>query len=68
MRRSNLLRLLSALIVASLAVLATPTTRAADYTDLWWIPAESAWGVNGVHTDNFMLLTFFIYGQDHKPR
>ena len=67
MRRSNLLRLLSALIVASLAVLATPATRAADYTDLWWIPAESGWGVNVVHTDNFMFLTFFIYGQDHKP-
>src|SRR5437899_5388272 len=66
MRRSNLLRLLSALIVASLAVLATPATRAADYTDLWWVPAESGWGVNVVHTDNFMFLTFFIY-QDRKP-
>jgi hypothetical protein len=51
----------------SLRRIRRPTARAADYTDLWWIPAESGWGVNVVHTDNFMFLTFFIYGQDHKP-
>src|SRR5438067_6993440 len=56
-----------ALIIAALLAFASPATRAADYTDLWWIPAESGWGVNVVQTDNFMFLTFFIYGQDHKP-
>ena len=42
MRRSNVLRLLSALIVASLALLATPATRAADYTDLGGFPPKAA--------------------------
>src|SRR5947199_2987550 len=68
MPRSNgVLRFFSTLVVATLLALASPATRAADYTDLWWIPAESGWGVNVVQTDNFMFLTFFIYGQDHKP-
>jgi hypothetical protein len=41
--------------------------RAVDYTDLWFIPAESGWGVNVVQSDNFMFLTFFIYGPDNRP-
>jgi len=66
MRRSNVpFRCLFSLIVPLL--FASTAARAADYTDLWWIPAESGWGVNVVHTDNFMFLTFFIYGQDRKP-
>jgi hypothetical protein len=64
MPHSNfLLRFFFAFVVA----FASLAARAADYTDLWWIPAESGWGVNVVQTDNFMFLTFFIYGQDHKP-
>jgi len=68
MPRSNcLLRFSSAFVVATLLAFASPQTRAADYTDLWWIPDESGWGVNVVQTDNFMFLTFFIYGRDNKP-
>ncbi len=68
MQHSNcLLRFFSACVVATLVAFASPATRAADYTDLWWIPAEGGWGVNVIQTDNFMFLTFFIYGQDHKP-
>jgi hypothetical protein len=68
MPRSNfLLRRFSAVAIAALLALASPAIRAADYTDLWWNPAESGWGVNVVQTDNFMFLTFFIYGQDQKP-
>jgi hypothetical protein len=43
---------------------------AVDYTDIYYIPAESGWGVNVVQsgTDfNFMFVTFFIYGPDNKP-
>jgi hypothetical protein len=68
MPRSNYpLRLFSMVVVVTLLALASPGIRAADYTDLWWNPAESGWGVNLVQTDNFMFLTFFIYGQDNKP-
>ena len=31
------------------------------------IPAEAGWGVNVVQSDNFLFITFFIYGADGKP-
>ena len=41
---------------------------AVDYTDIYYIPAESGWGVNVVQSgDNYMFVTFFIYGPDNKP-
>lgn len=61
----------SRLILASLAatfLCCVPRAAvAADYTDLWWVPAESGWGVNVVQSENFLFLTFFIYGADNKP-
>ena len=40
---------------------------ATDYTDIWYLPAESGWGVNMVQSDNFIFATFFIYGQNNTP-
>jgi hypothetical protein len=40
---------------------------AVDYTDIYYIPAESGWGANVVQSDNFLFVTFFIYGPDNKP-
>jgi len=40
---------------------------ALDYTDIWYLVPESGWGVNVVQSDNFMFVTFFIYGPDKKP-
>jgi len=37
------------------------------YTDIWWIPAESGWGVNFVQTDDFIFATTYIYDVDHSP-
>jgi hypothetical protein len=59
-------RLIGALVLAA-ACLAAPAARATDYTDLWFNPAESGWGVNVVQSDNFMFLTFFIYDDNHQP-
>jgi hypothetical protein len=59
-----------ALIVRAVVLavcLASPLARAVDYTDIWFNPAESGWGVNVVQSDNFLFLTFFIYGADNKP-
>lgn len=51
-----------------LALLAMPLSAAAvDYTDIWFNPAESGWGVNMVQSDQVMFVTFFIYGPDNKP-
>jgi hypothetical protein len=38
-----------------------------DYTDNWYVPAESGWGVNLTQTDNFIFATFFIYDANKKP-
>ena len=38
-----------------------------DYTDNWYVPTESGWGVNLTQTDNFIFATFFIYDADKKP-
>jgi hypothetical protein len=68
MSRSNyFLRLFSPLAIATLLSFASFTARATDYTDLWWNPAESGWGINLVQSDSFMFATFFIYGPDKKP-
>ena len=34
---------------------------ATNYQDLWWIPAESGWGVNITHQDNILFATLFTY-------
>ena len=59
-------RLFTAGIVAA-ACLACAPARAADYTDIWYTPSESGWGVNIVQADSFLFLTFFIYGPDNRP-
>jgi len=38
-----------------------------DYTDSWYTPIESGWGVNFTQSDNFIFATFFIYGADKRP-
>ena len=54
--------------LASIMLLASwETAWALDYTDLWYVPAESGWGANVVQSGNFMFVSFFIYGQDKKP-
>lgn len=39
-----------------------------DYTDLWWNPAESGWGLNFVqHPSGQVFVTWFVYGADGAP-
>jgi hypothetical protein len=37
------------------------------FTDDWWNPAESGWGLVVAHQQNFMFATFFIYRADGTP-
>ena len=59
--RSSLRSLALALLLASASV------RAADYTDIWYVPSEAGWGANVVQSDLFLFVTFFVYGPDGKP-
>ncbi len=63
-----LLRRCRHLAVALLVGLALVRPAAAvDYSDIWWNPAESGWGVNFINADNFIFATFFVYGNDQQP-
>ena len=37
------------------------------FTDLWWNPSESGWGVTVDHQQDVMFLTFFVYRSDGSP-
>lgn len=63
---ARFLRNLSLAVCAALTLAATPA-RAIDYTDIWYNPIESGWGVNVVQSDSFIFVTFFIYGPDRRP-
>lgn len=49
-----------------LAVFTSPAF-AIDYSDMWYLPAESGWGVNLTQNDGVIFITFFVYGTDNKP-
>src|SRR5690348_11167718 len=60
--------------VAAVLVAAFTWTRAwgqnnlgTTFTDLWWNPSESGWGVTVDHQENTMFLTFFVYRSDRTP-
>jgi hypothetical protein len=66
MRRCRSVRSLLVALLTAASLHALPAF-GQDYSDIWWKPDEGGWGVNVVQNDNFMFLTFFIYGQDKNP-
>jgi len=38
-----------------------------DYTDLWWNPAESGWGLAVTHQFGVMFLAWYVYDASGKP-
>ena len=38
-----------------------------NYTDLWWNPAESGWGLAVTHVSNAMFLAWYVYDEGGKP-
>jgi len=60
------MRILSAL-AACVPVVAFASSTTPDYTDLWYIPAESGWGGNVVQQGNTMFVTLFVYGPNNQP-
>jgi hypothetical protein len=37
-------------------------------TDLWWIPAESGWGVNVIEEGDTLFATFFVYDANGRAK
>ncbi len=40
---------------------------ATNFTDLWWNPQESGWGVNMTHQDNTIAAAWYTYAADGTP-
>ena len=38
-----------------------------NYTDLWWNPSESGWGINLNHQGSIIFATLFTYDSAHNP-
>src|SRR4029077_19555605 len=54
------------ILIVALLISATRAD-ALEYTDVYYDPAESGWGVFLVQSDTTQFLAFFIYGTDNKP-
>ncbi|HEX8009788.1 MAG TPA: hypothetical protein VF814_02445 [Casimicrobiaceae bacterium] len=46
---------------------ARATSFSTDQSDLWWIPAESGWGMQIVHQGSVLFATMFVYDAAGKP-
>jgi hypothetical protein len=50
------------------ALLATSAQASStDYTDIWYNPSESGWGVNMAQNGSFIFATFFVYSTNNSP-
>ena len=53
------------------AAIALPMTASAaptvDFSDLWFIPAESGWGANVIQQDDTLFVTLFVYAANGQP-
>jgi hypothetical protein len=55
------------LLLSVLLFAAASNVRALEYTDVYYIPEESGWGIFLIQSDTFQFLSFFIYGPDGNP-
>lgn len=49
-----------------LALCFASPARSTDFTDLWWNPNESGWGLNIAHQADTIFITLYVYGSDNR--
>jgi len=55
-------------VLSSTAAAATvPVDIGSQYSDLWWNPQESGWGMNIVQQGETAFVTLFVHGPDDRP-
>jgi hypothetical protein len=59
--------MLKRLILIAMFALAAGRADAVEYTDVYYLPAESGWGMFLVQSDTTQFVALFIYGSDGKP-
>jgi hypothetical protein len=58
----------SAHFAVAAAKITNPPGPLYDFTDLWWTPTESGWGLTVIqHSDGALFAAWFVYGSDGKP-
>lgn len=67
---TQILRRLAATLLLGLgaSLPASATTFSTDFTDIWFVPSESGWGINLIQQGNTLFATLFVYGPDRSPR
>ena len=45
---------------------ATATVLTPNFSDLWWNPSESGWGLNRSQQADVIFLTLFVYGPNSQ--
>ncbi len=66
----NPLRHAACILLAAISFLVAPayaTSFSTDQSDLWYIPAESGWGMQLVERGNVIFATLFVYGPSSEP-
>ncbi len=66
----NALRQAACILLAAASFLAPPayaTSFSTDQSDLWYVPAESGWGMQLVQRESFLFATLFVYGPSGTP-
>jgi hypothetical protein len=53
--------------VAFALALFTTAAQAVNYSDIWWNPAESGWGITIADHDSQLFAVWFTYGPDGRP-
>jgi hypothetical protein len=52
----------NALAAIAIAIASVGPASSTDFTDLWWDPAESGWGLNIAHQAETIYITLYVYG------
>src|SRR5258707_9328042 len=63
LRHRRAMPMLKRLMLATLCSMllgASPPALATDYSDIWWIPAESGWGINFDQNEDVIFAPFYF--------
>ncbi len=64
---ARMVRALAVSLWFAAATTAGASTVTTNFSDLWWTPAESGWGLNIAQQADTMFITFYVFGPNNQP-
>jgi hypothetical protein len=64
---ATVMKRMAAWILGAAMIVLSAAATASQYTDLWWKPDESGWGVSVVQQDDTAFVMVYAYGSDGTP-